>query len=363
MNLHHEGRRTQKLQIGFLVLLAVCSAQLGWWLVDQVIYTHEVQVQMEAGWRKDVIEAREMLRVGAARADVQRLYPDLQFDPDSVSLDTAVLGQLDRARFRRLNRYAWEGAFFLAVLLGAMAIVYRALRDQAELHRRQEDFLATFSHELKSPLASVCLSAETLSLRDPPAERRAELVARLLQDLARLNRLIGNILDASRLSAPATRTSPEALLMAEEVRGVVEEVTIQAAESRTTITTDIPETLVIRADREAVHTVLRNLLHNAIRAATGGTVAVSARVDGGWAHVEVWDDGIGFDPALTSRLFGKFYRPEGADPSQRGGTGLGLYLVRSYAALDGGTVGASSDGPGRGATFTVHWPLSKGGAA
>lgn len=363
MNLHHEGRRTQKLQIGFLVLLAVCTAQLGWWLLDQVMYTREVQVQMEAGWRKDVTVAREMLRIGATRTDVQRLYPDLQFGPDSVSLDPAVLGQLDRARFRRLNRYAWEGAFFLAVLLGAMAIVYRALRDQAELHRRQEDFLATFSHELKSPLASVRLSAETLSLRDPPAERRAELVARLLQDLARLNRLIGNILDASRLSASVTRTSPEPLLMTEEVRAVVEEVTIQAAESGTTITVDIPEMFMIRADREAVHTVLRNLLQNAIRAAAGGTVAVSARVVGGWVHVEVRDDGIGFDPAVASRLFGKFYRPEVTAPSQRGGAGLGLYLVRSYAELDGGTVGASSEGPGRGATFTVNWPLSKGGLA
>ncbi len=362
MNLHHETGRTRTLQISFLVLLVLCNAQLGWWLVDQVLYTGEMRARSEAVLQADVAQAGAMLRTGAARADVSPLYPDLQFDAASVTIKPSVIAQLDADRFHRLNRYWWEGAFFLVVLLGAMVVVYRALRDQAELHRRQESFLATVSHELKSPLASMRLSAETLALRNPPVERRTELVARLLQDLARLERLIGNLLDTSRLSESTIRTSPEALVMLEQVNAAVQEVAVQAAESGTAVTTNVPAALAIHADREAVRTVLRNLLHNAVRAAAGGNVMVSAREVEGHAHLQVRDDGAGFPPALASRLFGKFYRPEGADRSQRGGTGLGLYLVRRYVELDGGTVGASSDGPGHGACFTVDWPLAHGDA-
>ncbi|MHB1311249.1 MAG: sensor histidine kinase [Gemmatimonadaceae bacterium] len=363
MNLHHETRRTRTLQISFLVLLVLCNAQLGWWLVDQVRYTGEMRDRSEAALQADLGKAGAALRAGAPLAEVTTLYPGLQFDSGSVTIKPSVIAQLDADRWHRLNRYWWEGTFFLVVLLGAMVVVYRALRDQAELHRRQEGFLATVSHELKSPLASMRLSAETLSMRDPPAARRAELVERLLQDLGRLERLIGNILDTSRLSEPTIRTSPEALVLGEEVNAAVQEVAVQAAENKTAVTTDIPDTLAIQADRDAVRTVLRNLLHNAVRATAGGRVVVSARVVDGRARVEVRDDGAGFDPALASRLFGKFYRPTSADRSQRGGTGLGLYLVRRYVELDGGTVGASSDGPGHGACFTVDWPLAKGGAA
>lgn len=363
MNLHHETRRTRTLQISFLVLLVLCNAQLGWWLVDQVRYTGEMRARSASVLQADVAKATAALRAGAPPAEVRALYPDLRFDAGTVSVKPSVLVQLDAEQWHRLNRYWWEGAFFLVVLLGAMVVVYRALRDQAELHRRQEGFLATVSHELKSPLASMRLSAETLSLRDPPAQRRAELVERLLQDLARLERLIGNLLDTSRLSEPTIRTSPEALVVGEEVNAAVQEMAVQAAEHNTTVTTDIPEALAIYADRDAVRTVLRNLLHNAVRATAGGSVVVSARVADGCAHVEVRDNGAGFDPALASRLFGKFYRPTGADRSQRGGTGLGLYLVRRYVELDGGTVGASSNGPGHGACFTVDWPLAHGGPA
>ncbi|MBI2408639.1 MAG: HAMP domain-containing histidine kinase [Gemmatimonadetes bacterium] len=360
MTMSHDPRRTRTLQISFLVLLALCNAQLGWWLVDQVRYTGEMRDRSELLLEADITKATAALRVGMSRAAVQALYPDLQITEKSVIIKPEVLEQLDADRWHRLNRYWWEGAFFLAVLVGAMYVVFRALRDQAELHRRQESFLATVSHELKSPLASLRLSAETLSLRDPPSDRRAQLIERLLQDLARLERLIGNILDTSRLAEPAIRTSPELLVVLEEVRSAIADVTMQAAESKTTVTADVPASMAIYADRDAVRTVLSNLLQNAVRATAGGQVVVSARVSSGRARIDVRDNGTGFTPAQAAHLFEKFYRPHGAS---RGGTGLGLYLVRRYAQLDGGTVGASSEGPGCGACFTVEWPLADGGAA
>jgi signal transduction histidine kinase len=354
------ARRTRSLQIGFLVLLAIGSAQLAWWLIDQVVYTRSVRARIEAAYRADTAEASALRAAGAPRSTVERLYPHLTLDSGRIGVSPGIIAQLDRERSRRLNRYAWEGAFFLAVLLGAMAVVYRALREEAELRRRQESFLAAVSHELKSPLASLRLSAETMALRDPPADRRAELVTRLLEDLTRLERLIGNILDTSRVAASAPATAPEPIALAEEVKAVIGEMSLLATENGTTVTAEVPPTIQVRAGREAIRTVLRNLLHNAIRAAAGGRVTISAAARQGQVQLLVRDDGAGFPPNEGARLFEKFYRLEGEGRERQGGTGLGLYLVRRYVELDGGSVQAMSGGPGQGASFTVTWPVPEG---
>ena len=316
----------RRLQIAFVVLLAVSSAQLAWWLVDQVRYSAQVRAQL----------------VAAHEANGTAVLP-------------RVLADLDRQRFHRLNRYAWEGAFFLVVLLGAMGVVSHALQEESALRRRQEDFVAAVSHELKSPVASLRLSAETLAMRDPPAARRAELLERQIADLARLERTIGNILETSRLSSAAS-TKPGTIVLADAVRSVLEELRAQAAELRVVLSDDVPKGLVVRADADGTRTILRNLLHNAIRAAAGGHVSVTVREDKGAVTLIVRDTGVGFPPHESSRLFDKFYRLGGADRGRTTGTGLGLYLVRRYAELDGARVSGESEGPGRGATFAVTWP-------
>ena len=354
------------LQMGFLVLLAVCSAQLAYWMADEVRYTAHVQARLRGAYEAEAKSARALLRTGAAWRDVSPMYPEIGLSADSSTVQVAphVLAELESARFHRLNRYAWEGAFFLAVLLAAMAVVYRAVREQAELRQRQENFLAAVSHELKSPLASLRLSVETLAMRDPPAARRAELVQRLLGDLGRLQRMIANILDASRLSAAATRAAPTRVALAEAVSSVVDELREHAAEQGVALVTDVAAALVVWADPEGVRTVVRNLLHNGIRAASGGRhVTVRGSRADGWAQLEVRDDGIGFPPHEAAHLFEKFYRVEGGGAARAGGTGLGLYLVWRCVSLDGGRVTGESAGPGCGASFTVSWPTATEHAA
>ncbi len=352
-------RLTRPLQIGFLALLLVSCAQVGWWIVDQFEYTAEVRAERRAAYEADARAAAAILRAGAPWSHVRRIWPHLEPPDDSgrVRVAATVLAALDRERFHRLDRYAWEGAFFLLVLLGAMAVVYRTLEEEAALRRRQEAFLAAVSHELRSPLASLRLSAETLAMRDPPPGRRAELVQRLIDDLGRLDRMIGNLLDASRLSAATVRTAPQPRHLASEVSATVEELRRHAEDCEVRLSTDVAPGLVVRADPEGLRAVLRNLLQNAIKAACGGgSVDVrAARLDG-HVRLEVRDNGIGFPPGEAARLFQKFYRVEEPARERPGGTGLGLYLARRYAELDGGTIEAASDGPGRGTSFTVTLP-------
>jgi signal transduction histidine kinase len=352
---------TRPLQIGFLLLLGVCVAQVAWWIIDQVEYTAEVATRLQTLHGSDVEAARALLRLGTDPRDIARLYPSLEIGSDASSIRVApsVVQMLSIERTRRLNRYAWEGAFFLVVLVGAMGVVYRALRERAVLRRRQEDFLEAVSHELKSPLASLRLTGETLALRNPSGDQRNRLVQRLLEDVERLDRMIGNILETSRLSSGTPQAAPGMLILAEEVDAVIEELREQAEGYAVTLSRDVPGELTLRADRDAVRTVIRNLLHNAIRAARGGgAVTVTSAPMNGRIRLEVRDNGIGFPPNEASQLFEKFYRVPDEGRERLPGTGLGLYLVRRCAELNGGSVAAVSAGPNKGAVFMVDWPAA-----
>ena len=322
-------QRTRTLQVAFLVLLATCAAQLTWWMYDEVRYTAQVQAE----------------RLEETRLSGQPVTP-------------AVVQRLREQRFHRLNRYAWEGAFFMVVLVGAMAVVYRAVRAATALQRRQELFLAGISHELKSPLAGIRLSAETLALRDPPAGRRAELVGRVLDDVRRLERTIGNVLETAKLASRRVPRTRARIPLAQAAESALHELRAQAADAGVAMTAVVPEELAIVADPDAVQTILRNLLHNAVKASGGGHVAMRGFARDGQAFIQVMDNGIGFPPQEARRLFDKFYRVErGADHALTG-TGLGLFLVRRSVQDDGGSVQAESAGPGLGATFTVSWPAA-----
>ncbi len=316
---------TRTVQVGFLLLLVVCAAQLAFWMFDEVRYTGLVTEQLR--------EAYTALGAGSEALD-----------------------RLDTDRAQRLNRYGWEGAFFLAVLLAAMLVVLKALREEAELRRRQEQFLAAVSHEFKSPLASLRLSVETLSLRDPAPAERAELVRRILLELGRLERMVSNTLDTSRLASGGS-ASPERVLLSEVVEEMREELQEFAKECEVRVDVQVASAIALHADRDGLRTVVRNLLHNAIKASPrGGVVTVQAQVEGHDVVLEVSDDGVGFDPKESRRIFEQFYRVEGDGRGRMQGTGLGLYLVERLVTHAGGRVRAQSAGHGLGAVFTVRWP-------
>jgi signal transduction histidine kinase len=316
---------TRSVQVGFFLLLVVCAAQLAFWMWDEWRYT-----------------AMMTERLSAALA--------------ATGAGTEQIAQLQLERGHRLNRYAWEGAFFLAVLLAAMAVVLKALREEAELRRRQEQFLAAVSHEFKSPLASLRLSVETLSLRDPAAAERAELVRRIVVELGRLERMVANTLDTSRL-ASGGEAHPERVELDAVAREMTDELAEFAAECGVRVDLEVPHGLVVLADRDGVRTVLRNLLHNAIKASPrGGAVRVHGEAELHDVVLEVSDDGVGFPPKDATRLFEQFYRVEGDGSGRMQGTGLGLYLVERLVSHAGGRVRAQSAGHGLGAVFTVRWP-------
>ncbi len=180
-------------------------------------------------------------------------------------------------------------------------------------------------------------------------------------DVDRTEDMVGKILEASRFDQRRIHLHPERLTLLPILDHVLNELESQRLRSSVEVQVEVESELEVWADSSGVHSVLRNLIDNAIRSvgAKGtGRILISAKVDGELVHLSVEDDGIGFQPDESKLLFEKFYRPGDELRRLGGGQGLGLYIVRRYLELGRGRFNASSDGPGAGATFEVWWPTA-----
>jgi signal transduction histidine kinase len=222
----------------------------------------------------------------------------------------------------------------------------------------RREFVAHASHELKSPVASLQTLAEAVqqAAEDDPrsATRFAE---RLVTEANRLGRLIGDLLDLSRLEEPTalpqspTSLSDIAYKEAEQIRTIAESKEITFSEQ-------IQQGIWIRGDPQQLQLLVRNLLENAIRyTPDGGSVTLETSMRGSQARVRVTDTGIGIPLESQARVFERFYRVDRARSRDRGGTGLGLAIVKHVAELHGGQVTVESE-LGSGSTFTAWLPAT-----
>ena len=349
---------TTALQFGFLALLAISTAQTAWWS------------PISAAWRETIGTAwRRSMKPTPWRSPrlSRRRRPNCRsYCPISRSTPTRAPPRFGRRLCRpladdadsRINRYTWEGGFFLLVLLGGMTVLTRTIRHDAQLRKRQQNFLAAVSHELKSPLASIRLAAESLIRRSDHAHTQ-RLGQRMLEDGERLLRMVENLLDTTRLEEGRIELKRDTLGLAGVVEASVAHQREAAREHGVDIEVNVAGELQVDADAFAIETVLRNLLDNAVKACVSGqgrNVWVGAEPAGRFVRITVRDDGSGFSPKDAAMIFEKFYRLGDEMRRSTQGTGLGLYLVRGLAELSGARVSAASDGPGQGATITVEWP-------
>lgn len=366
--MRHKADPTRWLQIFFLLMLAICAGQMVFWIFDEVAHTRRLHDHITQLYTQETAAARRLLDEGVPAEQIADLFPSIIYTsgPERVTIDPRALETLRLDRVHRMRRIGWEGAFFLAVLVAAMGVLAQALHQDAQLRRRQQNFLAAVTHEFKSPLAALRLGAETLELRDPPPEQRRKLVGRLLEDIDRLDTMIGNMLDTARLEEGRVRLQPQPLHLSELVSATLDELGARAGAAGVELRREIAPVPAVQADPLAVRTVLRNLTDNAIKATAatgGGTVTLRVAEEGRFVKLEVIDTGIGFPPDEARRLFEKFYRPGDELRRRSPGSGLGLYIVRRFVELEQGRVTAKSGGPGQGAAFTVLWPAAQGDPA
>ncbi len=265
--------------------------------------------------------------------------------PQAAELQTLAEG---------LNRLAGE-VEAQSALLAAERSDPEALR-QVQIRR---DLVANVSHELKTPLTAIRGYAETLedgALDNP--EVAFGFVRSILEQCARLETLLGDLLNLSRLES-WEHQGRETVNLSELARQAVEILEPQALAREVEISLQNPEDLpAVAGDREELERALLNLVENAVKYnRPGGEVAIGLRADDSEVVVEIRDTGIGIPDDALERIFERFYRVDKGRSRDQGGTGLGLSIVKHAARAHGGRVEVESR-LGQGSTFRVRLPLA-----
>jgi len=240
----------------------------------------------------------------------------------------------------------------------------RVARDAAEAaNRAKDDFLAAVSHDLRTPIGSILLLAELLRRKNPTEEQRRKIDA--IKEAAQAqSRLIEDILDATRVLHRTLKLDLRPVGLAAVVRAAVEAVEPMAREKGVGIAVEEVDPggsgLPVRGDELRLQQVFWNLLTNGVKFSQRGTeVRVWMGPDESGIRVRVIDQGEGIAPEFLPHVFDRMSQAPGATAQRQSGLGLGLSIVRHIVELHGGLVRAESDGPRRGATFTVKLPRPK----
>ncbi|MBC8161471.1 MAG: hypothetical protein H7Z42_09665, partial [Roseiflexaceae bacterium] len=228
--------------------------------------------------------------------------------------------------------------------------------------RVRDAFLSVAAHELKTPLTTLYGQAQLLQRRlhqgGVVEERDVQAISRVVGQARRLNRMIGDLLDLSRIEAGQLTIMRERLDVNALVAQVVEIAQpILAPQAIEVALLDAP--LYAAVDAIRFEQVLHNLLSNAVKYSPGGQrVLVSVERQNGSVAIAVRDFGIGVPADAMAHLFDRFYRAPNAEQQRISGIGVGLYVVREIITLHGGTIDVASV-EGQGSVFTVKLPVGE----
>jgi PAS domain S-box-containing protein len=271
--------------------------------------------------------------------------------PDKRTFDS------ENRRFAEILASLCAQALERALLFEKVQNSERALR---EADKRKDEFLAVLAHELRNPLAPIRTSLEIMKRTQDEAllEEARDIVER---QTAQMVHLIDDLLDVSRITRGKIVLKKEHLFLTDIVT--------MAVESNHELITDRghnlglvlpPEPVVLYGDKTRLVQIISNLLTNAAKyTSPGGTIQLSAEPRGGEVVISVQDNGIGIPKDMLGKVFEMFTRVERQESYQQQGLGIGLSLVKQLVELHGGTVTVSSEGEGKGSTFTVRLPASE----
>ncbi|MES2394119.1 MAG: HAMP domain-containing sensor histidine kinase [Acidobacteriota bacterium] len=257
------------------------------------------------------------------------------------------------------------GVILFSILIAGVAVNTVFLVREIRRNERQDSFLNSVTHELKTPIASIRLYLDTLQRHPVDEPQRQKFYTTMRADTDRLLATVETVLKAGELGhrqRVQQRTRIELRpLVAECVATVcarhhLQGDAIQLAEVPGAVR------LFVTGNAEDLRTAVMNLLDNAVKYSPNG-VHITCRLHierYTWAVLSITDTGLGLEPQDLKRIFKRFYRASSNDQVKIKGTGLGLFLVQVIARQHGGSVKAASEGPGRGSTMFLKLPLAIG---
>ena len=226
--------------------------------------------------------------------------------------------------------------------------------------QKQEEFIATVTHELRTPVAAIKLHAQTLEREDLTAGELRRSLGYILQEAARMEVLVDDILESSRLVARSKRLELEPLALGAFFRRYFEQVAPRVEARGLRFSPRVESEAVVLATEDALARLMDNLVENAVRFSDqGGEVRCRVAEEGPWAVIEVEDDGIGIPKGELKKVFDRFYQATHPDERRRKGAGLGLFIVSGLVRELRGDVRAYSHDDRPGTTFRIELPIEE----
>lgn len=242
-----------------------------------------------------------------------------------------------------------------------VVVVFHDITAMRRLEQLRKDFVANVSHELKTPITSIRGFSETLldgALKDEETCR--DFLNIIYQESLRLERLIGELLDLSRIESKQFLLRVERTSISSLIDSVIKTILDQAKQKQLSLVVEIPDNFEVEVDPDRMRQILLNLLTNAItNTPKGGEISVKAIKENIQWSLSVSDTGIGIPENDLPRIFERFYRVDKARSRDSGGTGLGLAIVKHLVEAHHGKIQVKSH-VGKGTTFTLTFPVKTG---
>jgi PAS domain S-box-containing protein len=236
-------------------------------------------------------------------------------------------------------------------------------RETAEANRSKDEFLATLSHELRNPLGAIANAVAALDRLRPGGDEAAGRLRQIIhRQTHHLARLVDDLLDVARAATGKIALTRQPVDLSEVASACIRSLR-ESGRTQAHRVTFRAESVIVNADATRLAQVITNMLDNALKfTPSGGSVDVDVLRDDKQAVFRVTDSGIGITPEMLPRIFELFTQAEQTMDRSLGGLGIGLTLSRRLVEMHGGTIAADSEGPGRGAQFTVRLPVELTGA-
>ena len=284
--------------------------------------------------------------------DQMRLFKLLQLNKDDVAYDQKLFLINDEHR-RKTAQWISEGITFVIVTLIGAVFVYRAVRKQFLLGKQQQNFMMAITHELKTPIAVINLSLETLQKRKLDEEKQQHLIKTSLQETERLNDLVSNILITSQLESGNYTTDKENINFSELADKCA--IDFMHRFPTRTIKKNIEENIFITGEILLLQLLINNLLDNAQKYSPKNMpVGIELNTTSNKIVLKISDEGGGVSDEEKKKIFDKFYRSGSEAIRKTKGTGLGLYLCRRIAESHKGKIKVTDNKPA-GSIFIVEF--------
>jgi K+-sensing histidine kinase KdpD len=300
---------------------------------------------------------------GVSLQDQNRIIYTIELSTLRYQLDSAAqpvqfnhrLNELTHRYQNRSKQFYGEGGTLLFILLTGATVVYTSLDRKARLQRQQNNFMLAVTHELKSPIAGMKLSIQTLQRHQLSDEQKAQLLSRCIQEADRLSDLCNNMLITSQIEGRQYKTITETLCISDIV---YDSAGIYANRYPDRITMEITEDCHIKGDMLLLQMAINNLLENAIKYTPPDTpITISLTKAERELCLQVADKGAGIPDGEKKKIFSKFYRVGDEATRNTKGTGLGLYLTKQIVKQHKGRLTVKDNDP-NGAIFQIWLPYS-----